>query len=609
MTYLQYIKRFYHRNSFWILLTASLQGLISVLVIPVRSKVIDTALQGNAAGNQYFLLFLILFALFTLGEGLLSKLNMRMIEKHNIQTGETLDRSRVEKSMRVKYSLTETPEFHDLLQKAKKAPELDAKCFQAMESVIWLMVNAVGSIVIIWAIDPVVVLGILVLLAAGLYIENVRAKKTEGFWGKYMEKMHRCNYLSELLMQREYAAERKLFGYQEKINSEFNREFEKARTENIKMGRMRVKADMTWQIVCAVYVVALIFLLVRPLIAGKITLGVFYSVYYSASLLINRCAGIWSEVFNLTESFHQLKKYFAFLNLEEDSTEWSTKSMRVSEGLNTKKVSGDRTAQNPVLSERAELLLSLEFRNVSFNYPGASQPVLKNLSFRLEPGKHYALVGENGCGKSTLVKLLAGLYEPSEGEILINGRSAAKWDGEKMRKLFSVVFQDFYRYPLTVRENVCLSAEEQLDEEKIGRVFEAMQLDTVIEKLPQRADTSLLPLYENGVSLSGGEWQKLTIARCVLSGSQVAVLDEPNASLDPISEASIYQAYRELLKSSTTLFISHRLGSVQMSDEILVLKDGKLLAMDSHENLLKNCGYYAKLFDTQRGLYLESQAG
>ena len=160
-----------------------------------------------------------------------------------------------------------------------------------------------------------------------------------------------------------------------------------------------------------------------------------------------------------------------------------------------------------------------------------------------------------------------------------------------------------------MRENVCLSAEEQLNEEKIGRVFEAMQLDTVIEKLPQRADTSLLPLYENGVSLSGGEWQKLTIARCVLSGSQVAVLDEPNASLDPISEASIYQAYRELLKSSTTLFISHRLGSVQMSDEILVLKDGKLLAMDSHENLLKNCGYYAKLFDTQRGLYLESQAG
>lgn len=589
MTFLQYIRRFYHRNSFWILLTSGIQGLISVLVIPVRSKVIDTALVGNDPGGQSFFFFLILFALLTLGEGLLSKLNMRMIEQHNILTKEALDRARVEKSMRVKYALTETAKFHDLYQKAKKAPELDAKCFQAMESVIWLMVNAVGSIVIIWAIDPVVVIGILVLLAAGLYTESVRAKKTEGFWGKYMEKMHRCNYLSELLMQREYAAERKLFGYQKKLNGDFNREFEKARKENTKMGKMRVKADMTWQIVCAVYVAVLIFLLIRPLIAGKITLGVFYSVYYSASLLINRCAGIWSEVFNFTESFQQLRNYFVFLEMEEDKAE---------ERVHDDSVSGTE-----------ETLQSVEFYNVSFTYPGTEHSIFENLSFRLEPGKHYALVGENGCGKSTLVKLLVGLYEPSEGEILVNGQPIEKWDREKLRRLFSVVFQDFYRYPLTVRENVCLSAPQTPDDEKIDQVFGAMQLDKAVNQLPQGADTSLLPLYENGVSLSGGEWQKLTIARCVLSGAQMAVLDEPNASLDPISEASVYHAYRELLNGSTTLFISHRLGSVQMSDEILVLKDGKLLAKDSHENLMKSCGYYAKLFDTQRSLYLEPQAG
>lgn len=587
MTFLQYIRRFYHGSSYWVLLTASIQGLISVLVIPVRSKVIDTALPGQGTGGKTFAFWLVLFALLCFGEGMFSKLNMRIIERHNIRTGEVLERTRIKKAMGVKYALTETENFHALFQKSKKAPELDCKCFQAIESVLWLLVNAVGSIVIIWAIDPLVVVGILLLLAAGLCTVAVRAKQAEGFWGRYMEKMRRCNYLSELLMQREFGAERKLFGYQRKINDEFNREFEKARRENTKMGKMRVTADMTWQAVCAVYVAVLIFLLMRPLIAGKITLGVFYSVYYSASLLINRCAGIWSEVFNFTESFQQLKNYFDFLKLEEDGEN--------EEGLE-------------------EQLESVEFRNVSFTYPGAVRPVLNQLSFTFEPGKHYALVGENGCGKSTLVKLLVGLYEPTEGQILINGRPVGEWNRESLRRMFSVVFQDFYRYPLTVRENVSLSAEEELSEEALCQVFKALQLENAIGQLPKGADTSLLPLYEDGVSLSGGEWQKLTIARCVLAGGRMAVLDEPNASLDPISEATIYKAYRELLTRRTTLFISHRLGSVQMSDEILVLKDGRLLAKDSHKNLMESCSYYAELFNTQRSLYhdagqFDTQAG
>ena len=215
-------------------------------------------------------------------------------------------------------------------------------------------------------------------------------------------------------------------------------------------------------------------------------------------------------------------------------------------------------------------------------------------------------MGENGSGKSTLVKLLIGLYQPDSGEVLVNGRPTHLLSPEARRHLYAVVFQDFYRFPLTIRENVSLGLDTPAKDAALQNLFARMDFHPKTLDRPTGLDSDLMPLYETGAGLSGGEWQKLAVARCVLSQAPIAVLDEPNAALDPVAEATVYAAYRELLRERTTLFISHRLGSVRLSDEILVLQNGSLIAMAPHERLLQECPHYAALYETQKGLYYAS---
>ena len=225
------------------------------------------------------------------------------------------------------------------------------------------------------------------------------------------------------------------------------------------------------------------------------------------------------------------------------------------------------------------------------------------MSFRLAAGRHYALVGENGCGKTTLVKLLLGLYRPQIGEVTVGGVPVEQLSPVGRRRLFSVVFQDFYRYPLTLRENASLSSGHPLSDEEMQAAFARLDLSPAAAEGALGYDVPLLPFKREGAGLSGGEWQKLAVVRSILSTAPVAVLDEPNASLDPLVERAVNGALRDLLKGRTALFISHRLGTVHTADEILVLRQGKLIGMAPHEALMDSCGYYAELYRIQRGLY------
>lgn len=231
---------------------------------------------------------------------------------------------------------------------------------------------------------------------------------------------------------------------------------------------------------------------------------------------------------------------------------------------------------------------------------------MEQVSFTLRPGKHYALVGENGCGKTTLVKLLLGLYQPTQGEILIGGRPVGQLTEAQRRRLFCVMFQDFYRYPLSVRETVSLSSSVPPADPDIRTVLTMLDLKNQTIGAENGLATNLMPLKDGGTNLSGGEWQKLTATRCFLSDAPIAILDEPNAALDPLSEAAFYRTCGERLAGKTTLFISHRLGSVKHADQILVLHQQHLIAADHHDALMEECHYYANLFHTQRGLYDEA---
>ena len=240
------------------------------------------------------------------------------------------------------------------------------------------------------------------------------------------------------------------------------------------------------------------------------------------------------------------------------------------------------------------------FENVGFQYPGASRWAVRNLSFTLHAGESVALVGENGAGKTSVVKLLARLYDPDEGRILLDGVDLRDYDLDDLRANIGVIFQDFVRFNLSARDNIAVGRiDARADLPRIEDAARRSLADAVIAKLPKGYDQPLGRRFASGTDLSGGEWQKLAIARAYMRQAQVMILDEPTAALDARSEYEVFERFKELSEGRTTVLISHRFSTVRMADRILVLEQGTILESGSHEQLLGASGRYAELFNLQ----------
>src|ERR1700748_376784 len=232
-----------------------------------------------------------------------------------------------------------------------------------------------------------------------------------------------------------------------------------------------------------------------------------------------------------------------------------------------------------------------EFRNVSFAYPGTQRRVLKNFNFSLKPGERIALIGENGQGKTTIVKLITRLYDPTEGQILLDGVDLRDYDLDDLHHEMGVIFQDFMRYEMTARENIGVGrVEHQSTDEEIERAAEKSLAASVVAKLPGHYDQMLGRRFEGGVELSGGEWQRVALARAYLRGATLLILDEPTAALDARSELEVFERFAELTEGKMALLISHRFSTVRMADRIVVLAGGRLIEEGSHEQLMKKAG-------------------
>jgi ATP-binding cassette subfamily B protein len=244
------------------------------------------------------------------------------------------------------------------------------------------------------------------------------------------------------------------------------------------------------------------------------------------------------------------------------------------------------------------------FDDVGFIYPGAERWAVRHLSFTLHAGEVVALVGENGAGKTTLVKLLTRLYDPDEGRILLDGHDLREYDLEALRGNMGVIFQDFVRYNLSASDNIAVGRIAYRDDhERIAQAASRSQADGVIAKLPGQYEQMIGKRFKNGVELSGGEWQKIAIARAYMREAEVLILDEPTAALDARSEFEVFRRFKELSEGKTAILISHRFSSVRMADRILVLADGKVEAAGTHEELVAQAGRYAELFELQAAGY------
>lgn len=252
--------------------------------------------------------------------------------------------------------------------------------------------------------------------------------------------------------------------------------------------------------------------------------------------------------------------------------------------------------------------LSIEFRNVSFRYGTSDTYALENINLKLDSADRIAIVGENGSGKSTFIKLLMRLYDPTEGTILVNGVDIREYSYEDYIGLFSAAFQDYSLFAATIEENITMSDQEKMEESFVQELSEIGLLDKVINQYPQHFDTNVYRIFDDrGIEPSGGEGQQIAIARSLHRVSKVKILDEPTAALDPRIEYELYQKYDLITQGAISFFVSHRLGSCKFANRILVFSKGNIVEDGSHSELMQKCGLYSELFSNQASLYQKEE--
>ena len=433
-----------------------------------------------------------------------------------------------------------------------------------------------------------------------------------------VEIKRRYQYLAAILSDRDHAKERTMFGYSEQIAKEYDRLSDYANQKEAVIEKKRYANMKSGSLTMVMLAVIIMLLLLPALGSGKLSNGLYVGLVTSVLNLVQgmswNLAGIMQGAADLNAYLHDVS---VFLGMEE----------KEDANADPLKIPGFQVE-------------TIEFRNVSFRYPGREAYVLKDCSFVLQGNKCYAVVGKNGAGKSTLTKLLTGLYEDYQGQILINGKDLREYRYGELKWMFSVVFQDFARYAMSFRENI-LVGNGMMNEEAahpytqlFEQIIKKLELESCVRELPHGPDSNLGKLDRDGVDLSGGQWQKLAIARLLYSEAPINILDEPTAALDPKGEAKVYELFRQAIMEGghsiedglsikespsieespsvkdgpsmdkLTILITHRLGAARMADEILVLDQKRIVEQGTHKTLmqLKN-GLYREMFESQRCWY------
>jgi len=389
------------------------------------------------------------------------------------------------------------------------------------------------------------------------------------------------DYLRVLGGSREAAKELKLFGLRQFLVDRFTKLSDDIYAENVTLARRRLTAGIGLSIVgTAGYYAAYVYVIWRT-VAGALTIG---SLTFLSGAILQASSNIqqiFSTVSSIADQALFLTDLLAFFEMQPTI----------------------RSKANALPAPRP-IHLGFEFRNVSFQYPGNSRMVLRDFNFRLLPKERVALIGENGQGKTTIVKLMTRLYDPTEGQILLDGVDLREYDLDDLYREIGVIFQDFMRYEMTARENIAVGRIEDVNNlEHLREAAQKSMADEVIERVPQKYDQMLGRRFECGIDLSGGEWQKVALARAYLRDAQVLILDEPTAALDARSEYEVFRRFAELTAGKMALFISHRFSTVRMADRIVVLEEGRIAEDGSHDALCRLGGRYAEMFELQAASY------
>lgn len=495
----------------------------------------------------------------------------------------------MEKAKTLDMASFDMPAFYERLENANR--EAGNRPIQVLSStfdIISHTVSVISYIIVLGSISPLAPAVMIIVAVPSAIINFIYRRKHYSYIRFRSKDRRQMNYYSGLLVNKDMVKEIRLLGLSDTFISRYKEVFKHY------FGGLRklIVTEHAWHVATSVLhaVVNCIFflLIAQRVFTGELLIG-DYSFYTGALTSISSgVASLISISATIYEGTLFIDNLIAFMKEEQTILPRLEAPAKIDHGAPH----------------------TIEFRDVSFRYPGTERDVIQHLSLTINPGETVVIVGLNGAGKTTLIKLLTRLYDPTEGQILLDGRDLRDYDITDLYSMFGIIFQDFGRYAVTVAENVAFgNIRRVLDDADVRAATVQAKADEYIEKLPEGYDTPLMRIFEQtGIELSGGQWQKLAIARAFYADSDVLILDEPTASLDPLAEQEIFNQFDTLRRGKTTIFVSHRLSSATVASKVVVLEYGRILEEGNHYDLMAKQGRYYELFSTQAKRYVEGSA-
>jgi ATP-binding cassette subfamily B protein len=484
----------------------------------------------------------------------------------------------IRKAIGLDLQFFEDPVFYDILQNARRQADVSAlNIVDATLDMVQQVITLVSLVVLLLRFSPWLAIIVFISAIPSFLSQSRYAERAFRAVTRRAPEARLLNYLEQLLTGNDTVKEIKLFGLGEPLLKRYQTLFTQFYLEDRAIAERRTLAGVGWGMLSnLVYYGSYAWIVLRT-IAGAITLGdmtMFLAIFRQSQSSIR---SLLDSLNRLYESNLFLDNLITYLKLQPQLVAPET----------------GRVAPAPICQ-------GIEFRNVSFRYPGSEAYVLRDINLHIQPRERIALVGLNGAGKTTLIKLLTRLYDPTDGQVLLDGVDLREYDLRSLHQRFGVIFQDFVRYQFTVRENIGFGQVDALDD--LTRIREAADrggASPIIEKMPHRYDTMLGRRWEKGQELSGGQWQKIALARAFMRKAEVLVLDEPTSALDAEAEYEVFRRFGELIEDRIAVLISHRFSTVRMADRIVVLAAGKILEVGSHAELMQLDCAYARLFNLQ----------
>ncbi len=483
----------------------------------------------------------------------------------------------IQKTARVDLQYLEDSEFYDKLERARRQTVgrvnlMSNSLAQAQDLI--TIISLISALIYFY---PILILLLIVSIIPTLLNELKFSSSNYKLTSRMAPERRQLDYMRVIGASDVTAKEVKLFGLADFISKTFADTADKYYQSVKKLTVKRSVWGALFNIIGVIaYYIAFVFIILKAVVS-LVTIGELTFLAGSFNRLRNQLQVMFTRFSNITENAMYLHDYFDFIDMEF--------------------VDESGFEQLPVPTNIVE---GIEFQDVTFSYPNGHIPVFNGLSFTLRKGEKLALVGENGSGKTTLIKLLLRLYEPTSGRILLDGVDIRHYEKDKYQKLFGAIFQDFVKYYLTTRINIAVGNIDKIDQDdKITKAAELSLADEVVKDLLNGYDQELGRRFKKGAELSGGQWQKIALARAYMSEAPIIILDEPTSALDARAEYEVFQRFIGLTKGRTSIIISHRFSTVRMADRILVLNNGEVLELGTHEELMEQGNLYSELFDLQ----------